>query len=39
LPEEPLLFEEVKDRLLAQLTEQRQREALEAFVDARKPKV
>lgn len=38
LPEEAMLFEEVKERLLQQLTEQRQREALEAFVDSRKPK-
>jgi parvulin-like peptidyl-prolyl isomerase len=38
LPEEPMLFEEVRERLLQQLTEQRQREALETFVDSRKPK-
>ncbi len=36
LPEEPMLFEEAKPHLLAQLREERQRAALEAFVDARK---
>ncbi len=36
LPEEPMLFEEAKPSLLAQLREERHRVALEAFVDARK---
>ena len=36
LPEEPLLFEEAKERLLAELREARERAALEAYVDARK---
>ncbi len=36
LPEEPMLFEEAKEALLAQLSEERQRTALEAFVDERK---
>ncbi len=36
LPEEPMLFEEAKDALLAELRETRERAALEAYVDARK---
>ena len=36
LPEEPMLFEEAKDALLAELREARERAALEAYVDARK---
>ena len=36
LPEEPMLFEEVKEQLMASLREAREREALEHFVDARK---
>lgn len=36
LPEEPMLFEEAKDALLASLREERDRDALEAYVDARK---
>lgn len=38
LPEEHQLFEEVKERLTQMLSEERQRAALEAFVDSRKPK-
>lgn len=38
LPEEQQLFEEVKERLKHMLTEERQRAALEHFVDERKPK-
>ncbi len=38
LPEERQLFEEVKERLTQMLSEERQRAALEAFVDARKAK-
>lgn len=36
LPEEPMLFEEVKERLMASMRETREREALERFVDERK---
>ncbi len=36
LPEEPMLFEEAKEELLARLSEERQRAALEAYVDERK---
>ncbi len=36
LPEEPMLFEEAKPHLLEHLRDERQRAALEAFVDARK---
>lgn len=36
LPEEPMLFEEAKEGLMASLREAREREALERFVDARK---
>ena len=36
LPEEPMLFEEVKERLMASMREAREREALERFVDDRK---
>ncbi len=35
-PEEPMLFEEARESLLKRLHETREREALEAFVDARK---
>ena len=36
LPEEPMLFEEAKDAILAELREEAERAALEAYVDARK---
>ena len=36
LPEEPMLFEEAKDSLLASLREERERAALEDYVDSRK---
>lgn len=36
LPEEPMLFEEAKEGLMASMREERAREALERFVDARK---
>ena len=36
LPEEPMLFEEAKDNLMASMTEARRREALETYVDERK---
>ena len=36
LPEEPALFEEVKENLMAELQTQRDREAIEAYVDERK---
>lgn len=36
LPEEPALFEEVKEGLMAELQTQRDREAIEAYVDERK---
>jgi parvulin-like peptidyl-prolyl isomerase len=36
LPEEPALFEEIKEDLLSELQIQRDREAIEAYVDERK---
>lgn len=36
LPEEPMLFDEVRDNLLAMMKEDRGRTALESFVDGRK---
>lgn len=36
LPEEPMLFDEVRENLLAMMKEERERSALEAFVDERK---
>lgn len=36
LPEEPMLFEEAREGALAALREERERQAIEAYVDARK---